>query len=273
MKVKAVIEVVVVFCLIWAIIALVGLSPIGEWERQVMGRFPFITYSLIISLTLLVLAVTRKDLASYGISLSNFRYHLDIAFTAFLPVAIGFFPIAFIGSNYKQWWGSLIMVVVKIAVLFFLGWMLRRKPTRNESGILVGALMLVTFSNLSQKAPLENPITGFIFYLFFLGLGEEILFRGYIQSRLNEVFGRPFKFFGVPWGWGLVIASVIFGLMHMINIGSLTIAGSWQLEPWWGLWTFFAGFISGFVREKTGSIVAPTILHGLPQALVSLFGF
>jgi membrane protease YdiL (CAAX protease family) len=47
--------------------------------------------------------------------------------------------------------------------------------------------------------------------------------------------------------------------------------GNWHLTPWWGLWTFFAGLVLGFVREKTGSIVAPTILHGLPQAIAAAF--
>ncbi len=272
MKAKAVIEVVGVFILIWLILALVGLSPLGEWERQVAGRFSFIEYALIISITLLILVITRRDLASYGISLRNFRYHLDIAVTAFLPVAIGYLPIAFIGDNHKQWWGSLIMAGVTIVDLFFLGWMLRRKPTRNESGIVVGALLLITFSNLTQKAPLDNPVSGFVYYIFFLGFGEELLFRGYIQSRLNEAWGRPYKFYGVPWGWGVIITSIIFGLMHVINIGSL-VTNNWQLQPWWGLWTFFGGLVGGFVREKTGSIVAPAILHGLPQAISTAFGF
>jgi len=272
MKAKAVIEVVVVFVLIWLILALVGLSPLGDWERQITGRFNFIEYTLIIAITLLVLVISRKNLASYGISFRNLRHHLDIAVTAFLPVALGYLPIAFIGNNHKQWWGSLIMTGVNIAVLFFLGWMLRRKPTRNESGIFVGALLLITVSNLTQRAPLDNPLSGFIYYIFFVGFGEELLFRGYIQSRLNEAWGRPFRFFGVPWGWGLVITSVIFGLMHVVNIGSL-VNGNWRLEPWWGLWTFFGGLVSGFVREKTGSIVAPSILHGLPQAISTAFGF
>ena len=272
MKAKAILEVVVVFVLTWLILALVGLSPLGEWERQITGRYNFIEYILIIAITLLVLVVTRKKLASYGISFRNLRYHLDIAVTSFVPVAIGFLPIAFIGNNHKTWWGSLIMAGIQIAVLFSLGWLLRRKPTRNESGVVMGTLLLIAFSNLNQKAPLENPVTGFLFYIFFLGLGEELLFRGYIQSRLNEAWGRPFQFFGVPWGWGLIITSVIFGLMHVINIGSL-INGNWQLEPWWGLWTFFGGLVNGFVREKTGSIVAPSILHGLPQAISTLFGF
>jgi uncharacterized protein len=272
MKAKAVIEVVFVFALIWAVIALVGLSPVGEGERQTMGRYNFLTYAVIIALTLLVLFVTRREPAAYGVSFRNLRYHLDIAVTAFLPVALGFIPIAFIGNNHKSWWGALIMCAVITVELFLLGWLLQRKPTRNERGFVVGALLLFTFSNLTPKAPLESPAAGFIFYIFFLGFGEELLFRGYIQSRLNEAWGRPFQFFGVPWGWGLVIASLIFGLMHVVNIGSL-INGNWQLEPWWGVWTIFGGLVNGFVREKTGSIVAPSILHGLPQAISTLFGF
>ena len=54
--------------------------------------------------------------------------------------------------------------------------------------------------------------------------------------------------------------------MHFINLGSLAM-GNWQLEPWWGFWTIFGGLVLGFVREKTGSIAASTILHGLPDAL------
>lgn len=66
-----------------------------------------------------------------------------------------------------------------------------------------------------------------------------------------------------------MITSLLFGVMHVINLASV-IAGNWQPEFWWGFWTFFGGWAFSFVREKTGSIAAPTILHGLPQALVSV---
>jgi membrane protease YdiL (CAAX protease family) len=274
MKAKAALEVVVVFSLTLFLVALVALSPIGEWERQVANRFLqvtnrlFIEYVVMIAVPLLILIVTRRNLASYGLSLRDFRYHLGIAATAFVPVAIASVPLAFVKS--KQWDGALIMAGVKIAALFALGWLLKRKPTRNESGVLVGAALLVTGSNLAQQATLGKAISAFVFYVFFLGLGEELLFRGYIQSRLNAAFGKPFRFFGVNWGWGIIITSVLFGCMHILNIGGL-IRGDWQPEWWWGLWTFFGGLVSGFVREKTGSIVAPAILHGLPQAIASAF--
>jgi membrane protease YdiL (CAAX protease family) len=267
MKAKAVIEVVIVFSLTLFLVALAGLSPFGEWVRQVSKR-AFFEYAVMIAIPLIILVVTRRDLASYGISLRNFRYHLDIGLTAFVPVAFASIPFMFVDET--RWDGALILAGVEIAVLFALGWMLKRKPTRNESGIVVGAILLTTYSSITQKATVGNGISALLFYVFFLGLGEELLFRGYIQSRLNEAFGRPFQFFGVHWGWGVVITSVLFGLMHILNIGTL-VTGDWQLTPWWGLWTFFAGFIGGFVREKTGSIVAPTLLHGLPQGIAYAF--
>ena len=265
-KAGAVIEVVIVFGLTLFLVALVGLSPLGQWESQVTNRV-FIEYAVMIAVPLLILVVARRNLASYGLSLRNLSYHLGIAGTALVPVLIAIVPLMFV--NYTRWGGALIMAGVEIALLFVLGWLLKRKPTRDENGILVGGMLLIAGSSLTQQTAVANAISGFVFYLFFLGLGEELLFRGYIQSRLNAAWGKQFKFFGVKWGWGVVIASVLFGLMHVLNLASL-IRGDWQLAWPWGLWTFFGGLTLGLVREKTGSIVAPTILHGLPQALQAI---
>jgi membrane protease YdiL (CAAX protease family) len=99
----------------------------------------------------------------------------------------------------------------------------------------------------------------------FVALSEEIFFRGYIQSRLNSVFGRPRHFFGIQWGWGLIISSVLFGLWHC----------AWKPEilEWpHVLWTMLAGLIFGIVREKSEGVFAPAILHGImnygPQAIL-----
>jgi membrane protease YdiL (CAAX protease family) len=221
-----------------------------------------------ITVPLLILVVTRRNLASYGISLANLRYQLNITLTAFLPVALASVPFMYIDE--AEWSGALIAAGVEIALLFTVAQLLKRKPALNESGILISALMLITYTSFAKKATVGNGISALLFYVFFLGLGEELLFRGYIQSRLNAAWGQPFQFYGVNWGWGIIITSVLFGLMHFLNLGSLVI-GDWQLTPWWGFWTFFAGLVLGFVREKTGSIVAPTLLHGLPQGIAYAF--
>jgi membrane protease YdiL (CAAX protease family) len=262
-KAKAVIEVVIVFSLTLAFVALVGLSPLGRWERTVTNRV-FIEYAVMIAFPLLLLVATRRNLASYGLSLRHLPYHLWVTAVAFVPMAIAFVPFGFI--SYTQWSGALIMTAVQIVLLFALGWLLKRFPTRDEKGMVVGAVALLACPTLARQATVGNALSAFVFYILFLGLGEELLFRGYIQSRLNAAWGKPFRFFGVRWGWGVVITSALFGLMHVLNVGGLP-GTRWQLEWWWGLWTFFGGLVLGFVREKTGSIVAPTLLHGLPQAL------
>src|SRR3990170_4078338 len=80
---------------------------------------------------------------------------------------------------------------------------------------------------------------------------------------------RTVRVFGVPWGWGLVIACAIFGTMHILNPFN-PFLGRFALNWQWGVSAAFGGLIFAFVREKTGSIVAPALLHGLPQAIASL---
>ncbi|BCX03372.1 MAG: hypothetical protein KatS3mg053_1310 [Candidatus Roseilinea sp.] len=262
-KAKAVIEVVIVFGLTLLLIALVSLSPVGRWERQVTNRF-FVEYGVMIIIPLLLLVATHRNLEAYGLSVRNASYHLDIAATAFVPVAIA--SVVFALVDYREWRGSLILAALQIAVLFATGWLLQRKPTASANGVSLGAISPIACSELATGARAGNALSAFVFYVFFLGLGEELLFRGYIQSRLNIAFGKPFRFFGVNYGWGIAITAALFGLMHVLNLGSL-VGGRWQPAWWWGFWTFFSGLVLGFVREKSGSIIAPTILHGLPQAI------
>ena len=49
------------------------------------------------------------------------------------------------------------------------------------------------------------------------GFGEEIFFRGYIQSRVNQAFGRPWQVLGLQFGVGLIVSSLLFGFIHALN--------------------------------------------------------
>lgn len=268
-KIKAILEVFLVFASILFAIVLLGISSLGRWERSITSRY-FFEYMLMILIPLLLLVIMRREFTAYGISLKNLKYHINIAGTCFIPVAVASMSYSFL--NYRRWDGAVALVVIKIALLFVLAFLLRKKLTAGNFGILGAFIVFIPGIFSGASIAFGKAISTFIFYFLFLGPGEEILFRGYIQSRLNRAFGRPYRFFGVKWGMGLIIASFMFGLMHVLNVGSL-INGHWEFEPWWGVGTVFSGLVLGFVREKTGSIVAPAILHGLPQAIAySLLG-
>jgi uncharacterized protein len=256
-------EVLVVFALTLALVAAVGVSPLGEWGRRVGGH-PYLEYAPMIGLPLIVLAGCRRSLAAHGISLHRPRYQLDVVLAALVPFAVAAVPFAFLDP--RQWGHALLLAGVRVALLCSLGPLLRRKPTLGEGGVLPSLLLIALVPGLAFETGLRHALSALVFYVLFLGLGEELLFRGYIQSRLNHAWGRPFRFFGVPWGWGVVVAAAFFGWMHVLNLGSLT-AGNWQPSWPWGCWTFFSGLVFGFLREKTGSIFAPALLHGLPQAI------
>jgi membrane protease YdiL (CAAX protease family) len=98
--------------------------------------------------------------------------------------------------------------------------------------------------------------------VFVTGFGEELFFRGYAQARLNVAFGKPFQVAGVNIGWGLPVASVLFGISHAIFSGG-TVG--------WGIATFGHGMVLGYVREKTGTIFACSLLHGMPYLVWVLY--
>jgi uncharacterized protein len=260
---KAVLEAAAVFSLTLLLITVVSLSPIGAWERTLTNR-PFIEYALMIVVPLGLLGLSHKSPHRFGITLSNLKYHLDIAATALVPVAIAAILRAFL--NYRQWHGALLLGVIQAGLLFVLARILKGKPTRSDSGVMAGVALIWLAGDPVSMAAAAPAVSTFVFYLFFVGVGEELLFRGYIQSRLNHSFGRPYRFYGVPWGAGAVIAAALFGLMHVLNLGSV-LTGAWEPAWWWGVWTFISGLVYALVREKTGSIVAPAVLHGLPQAI------
>ena len=87
-----------------------------------------------------------------------------------------------------------------------------------------------------------------VYMLLFVGLGEELLFRGLIQQDLMRAFG---------WKWGLIGASLLFAIMHL----------TWRSMPELGF-VFIAGLILGFLYWKTKSLVAPIVAHGINNVIL-----
>lgn len=259
-KLAALAEVLGVFCLVILATWIMQIPPFGVWKIQVL-RFRFPEYIVMIALPVLILTLAHRDFAVYGLTLTNLNYHLKIAGIGFLP-----FLLVSLSLNYFTWmtWqGSLYVSVIEVLMLVFLAWVLLKQPAAAMAGVVVALL----FWAPGLVAPAQVILPGrillsFIFYFFFAGPGEEIFYRGYIQSRLNQAFGKPYTFFGVSIGWGLVIAALIYSLMHVLNTYN-PLLGRYTLSLPWGLWTFFLALLFGFLREKTRSVVAPSILHGV----------
>jgi membrane protease YdiL (CAAX protease family) len=107
-----------------------------------------------------------------------------------------------------------------------------------------------------------------VFMVVFCGVGEEVFFRGYMQGRINRAWGRPFRIRGVSFGWGLILASLLFGLGHGVaffNPFSRPLAFHFEWTS--ALITCGEGFLFGVLYEFSNGIAAPAAVH----AAIGLF--
>ena len=282
-KLLGLLEVLLVFAALEGLENLWRSTGIPQWEVQNLGW----SYSVMlwwVAVPALLIWLPRRNWAEYGVSLVNWQTNLDIGIKAYL---VAFIPLVFgvggamqMGLDTNQVSGGLFVAMVEVVALAVMIWFLnRQKPVKSgrRNVITTFLLLLLPIVVALAMSRMSLVIVSTVVWQFvFSGFGEEFAFRGYFQSRLNQVFGRPVRLFGIQFGAGLIIASFLFGLWHADNTIDPAIGVS-SLAWGWGLWTFVAGLFFGVLREKTGTLVAPGLAHGLPdavgEALIKIFGW
>lgn len=85
-----------------------------------------------------------------------------------------------------------------------------------------------------------------------IALPEEFFYRGYLQGRLTDVWPNRWRILGASIGPALLAQSALFGVAHFLVDGNpLRMA------------TFFPALVFGWMRQRSGSILAPTLFHAL----------
>ena len=132
------------------------------------------------------------------------------------------------------------------------------KHTPIEAGVIILAIPFGIIEYLILKpSPLPeseigNFITAALIFIACTGFLEELAFRGLLQHNAIKLMSK--------W-WGILFVSLLFGVLHVGNISP------WYLDC---VLAFSAGFIYSVVREKTGSIYAISISHGIINILLFL---
>jgi len=84
-----------------------------------------------------------------------------------------------------------------------------------------------------------------------VALPEEAFYRGYMQTRLDQVFRGRVRVLGAELGWGAVLATALFALGHLVEF---------RLDR---LGTFLPGLVFAWLRARTGTIAAGVVFHAL----------
>ena len=149
-------------------------------------------------------------------------------------------------------------------------------PRNAVLGVMIGLLMFggnILFSWLISdvmNVPVQDDPTliasdiyelvGWVVVMFVVvGFTEEVLFRGFLQRRMEMYFRGKGNPSNAPIK-AILITSFIFAAIHLDIIGLAT--------------RFMLGIFLGFLAQRTNySILGPSIAHGLNNALIVILLF
>ncbi len=105
----------------------------------------------------------------------------------------------------------------------------------------------------------EDGLLLLLYHLLCVAMPEEVFYRGYMQSRLGAAFSWKVNLLGGRVGFAWVYTALLFAAGHYVI----------SLRPE-SLATFAPGLLFGWLRERTGSVVASTLFHALCNGTVLL---
>jgi membrane protease YdiL (CAAX protease family) len=258
------------------------------WLGRIEGE-AHLNYSaglFMIAFSVLAVRIRGWKLGEFGINLDDWRYNLNlgILWGVLEPVTllivvrlIGFHPSNYVNPG-TPWRLALAGSGIALAYALLLIRMLRKRR-----GWLAGAApavsipILVVLWSLPVVAAVYQhravgPMIGTVGWMVIgAGLGEEIFFRGYLQTRLDLAFGKPIAFWGIRFGVGLIVSSLLFGLVHALNTVDY-FHGQYHFNWASCLFNCFAGLVYAVMREMTGSMFPGAIAHGIADVATRIPG-
>jgi membrane protease YdiL (CAAX protease family) len=97
--------------------------------------------------------------------------------------------------------------------------------------------------------------------LVIIALPEEAFYRGYLQTRLDDVWAPRLRIAGARIGPSLLLASAVFALGHVATIHAPA-----------RLAVFFPALVFGWMRARTGGIGASVVFHALCNVFSEALG-
>lgn len=190
------------------------------------------TAAVFFILTLGGYALTLYLLPDLELWKASYVYHIVILVFPLALIAVAWESRKSLGLIWGNWKQGILAAFIVIAVSFLIYWILNQR------------LVAPTIDHIFFSTVIWGPAA------------EEILFRGYLQPKLERSTGK--------WA-GLVITSILFGVAHLPKI-YLRQASIPPLVPE----AFVLGLVFGIIRDRTGSIYYGLLCHMAYNLIVSV---
>lgn len=131
-------------------------------------------------------------------------------------------------------------------VLAYHGWQTYGVPWLQDA---LGVRLFAKLPALQWTFP-SNPLKLVAYHLFYVAIPEEMFYRGYLQSRLDEILPPRWTVLGTKVGPGLLATCVLFAFGHSIVI-----------LQWWHVFIVVPSVVFGWLRARTNGVVAGAFFH------------
>jgi CAAX protease family protein len=188
-----------------------------------------------------------------------------------LVTGLGWTAFRFIQAGYWNWSGKICSLLLSIVVILALrmsagatGLVLPRRNVRIGAIALVPLILLGGMLGLVYK-PEPPAAETLAFQLLMPGPAEELVYRGIAPALLLGLIRGSNPAQEIPW-IVIAIAAVPYSLVHGLSYSHDAFA--FDLSS--ALWTLSGGFVYGWLRFSTGSLLFPVIAHSFANVAFQL---
>jgi len=210
-------------------------SKILNWHDSVIALVLTVVGTLILNSALFFHLLTLSTNSSWIYSWILHLWFLAIPLIWYFALKKRF-PIGKLsGKAIRQWlpsWIILLAIAIPIAAL---------------TAYIYGRMSLAGFTSLSI-------IMNLLFVIVLVGISEEFVFRGLVQTGLNNSLKKTLKLGKGSIRLGTILAALAFAALHFSDVSSI-------------LFAFVFGILVGHFYDKTNSIWGAVIIHNMVDLL------
>lgn len=224
---------------------------------------------LVIILPLLIIAqLTSKQTNPKYLVLFGGYFILD---SYIRILGFEFIKLDFLGLK-GNWSGMILSLIVALIFIFYHSKEIRKDigftTEFNKKKLKLGILIFLGFlifdfafkMILFPKGGIFN-LEQFLFQASLPGLTEEIVFRGILLWILSKAFIPSKKINGIFFGWGFIIVTFLFAMMHGVV---LTESMEFKIDYITIIYiTLITSLSLGILRKYSGNLILPTIGHNV----------
>lgn len=97
------------------------------------------------------------------------------------------------------------------------------------------------------------------------GLAEELFWRGVMLAVLDRMFAGRFRLLGADIGYGAIVVTLVFALVHGLHFGKNL---AMQTAGLGALMAGVTGFLLAWLRLRTKSLALPVVLHNATNVIL-----